>query len=89
MNLFTASEIVDFAERIHENGANFLRYAIPLVQNQSAKERFVKLAEEELKYQKTPEKIFAGIIDKESISDETYVSEHREDMAINPCKEAL
>ena len=46
MNLFTASEVVEFAERIHENGANFYRYAIQLVQNQEAKDLFAELAEE-------------------------------------------
>ena len=50
MNLFTASEIVEFAERIHENGANFYRYAVQLVKNETAKKLFAELAEEELKY---------------------------------------
>lgn len=74
MNIFTASEVVEFAERIHENGANFYRYAIQLVQNQEAKELFAELAEEELKYHKTLEKIFAGI--EKSIPEETYVGEY-------------
>ena len=74
MNLFTASEIVEFAERIHENGANFYRYAIQLVQNQEAKDLFAELAEEERKYHKTLEKIFAGI--EKSIPEETYVGEY-------------
>jgi len=74
MYLFTASEVVEFAERIHENGANFYRYAVQLVHNEEAKELFAELAEEELKYEKTLEKIFAGI--EESILEETYVGEH-------------
>jgi rubrerythrin len=67
MNLFTASEIVEFAERIHENGANFYRYAVQLVKNETAKKLFAELAEEELKYVKTLEKIFASIVNEESI----------------------
>ncbi len=74
MNIFTASEVVEFAERIHENGANFYRYAIQLVQNQEAKDLFAELSEEELKYHKTLEKIFAGI--EKSIPEETYVGEY-------------
>jgi rubrerythrin len=74
MNIFTASEIVEFAERIHENGANFYRYAIQLVKNQEAKDLFAELAEEEVKYHRTLEKIFAGI--EKSIPEETYVGEY-------------
>ncbi|HOX16111.1 MAG TPA: ferritin family protein [Smithellaceae bacterium] len=74
MNLFTASEVVEFAERIHENGANFYRYAIQLVQNQEAKDLFAELAEEEGKYHNTLGKIFAGM--EKSIPEETYVGEY-------------
>jgi len=74
MNLFTASEVVEFAERIHENGANFYRYAIQLVQNQEAKDLFAELAEEEGKYHNTLEKIFASM--EKSIPEETYVGEY-------------
>ena len=74
MNAFTASEVVEFAERIHENGANFYRYAVQLVQNQEAKDLFAELAEEELKYQKRLEKIFADI--EKLIPAETYVGEY-------------
>lgn len=74
MNVFTASEVVEFAERIHENGANFYRYAVQLVQNQEAKDLFAELAEEELKYQKRLEKIFADI--EKLIPAETYVGEY-------------
>jgi len=74
MNAFTASEVVEFAERIHENGANFYRYAVQLVQNQEAKDLFAELAEEELKYQKRLEKIFADIEKLRPV--ETYVGEY-------------
>ena len=74
MDVFTASEIVEFAERIHENGANFYRYAVQLVPNQEAKDLFAELAEEELKYEKTLDKIFADI--EKYIPEETYVGEY-------------
>jgi rubrerythrin len=73
MYLFTASEVVEFAERIHENGANFYRYAIQLVKDQEAKELFEELAEEEQKYEKTLDKIFADM--EKTAPDETYVGE--------------
>jgi len=74
MYLFTASEVIEFAERIHENGANFYRYAVQLVKDQEAKDLFAELAEEELKYEKTLDKIFADI--EKSIPEETYVGEY-------------
>ncbi|MEN6624068.1 MAG: ferritin family protein [Smithella sp.] len=73
MYLFTASEVVEFAERIHENGANFYRYAVQLVKDQEAKELFAELADEEEKYEKTLDKIFAEM--EKSIPEETYVGE--------------
>lgn len=79
MDVFTASEIVEFAEQIHENGANFYRYAVQLVTNQEAKDLFAELAEEEMKYEKTLEKIFADI--EKSIPEETYVGVGRK---LNP-----
>ncbi|MEN6373527.1 MAG: ferritin family protein [Smithella sp.] len=74
MYLFTASEVVEFAERIHENGANFYRYAIQLVKDQEAKDLFAELAAEEEKYEKTLDKIFANI--EKSIPEETYAGEY-------------
>jgi len=74
MNVFTASEIVEFAERIHENGANFYLYAVQLMQNQDAKDLFAELAEEEMKYHEKLEKIFAGM--EPFIPAETYAGEY-------------
>lgn len=74
MYLFTASEVVEFAERIHENGANFYRYAIQLVKDQEAKDLFAELAHEEEKYERTLDKIFAGM--EKSIAEETYTGEY-------------
>lgn len=74
MNVFTASEIVEFAGRIHENGENFYRYAAQLVQNQEAKDLFAELADEERKYERRLEKIFADI--ERSVPPETYAGEY-------------
>ncbi|HOE79365.1 MAG TPA: ferritin family protein [Smithellaceae bacterium] len=74
MSVFTAGEIIDFAERIHENGANFYQYAIQLVQNQEAKELFGELADEERSHQKEIARIFAGM--EKSIPPETYEGEY-------------
>jgi rubrerythrin len=72
--MFTASEVVEFAGRIHENGANFYRYAVQLVQDQEAKDLFAELAEEELKYEQRLGKIFAGL--EQYIPPETYKGEY-------------
>jgi rubrerythrin len=74
MNIFTASEVIEFAKRIHENGANFYRYATQLVKNEEAKQLFSELAEEESKYNKEIEKIFADI--EKYATPETYVGEY-------------
>lgn len=74
MKIFTASDIVEFAERIHENGASFYQYAIQLVNNQGAKDLFAELAEEERQHQKYLEKVFAGM--EKNIPMETYTGEY-------------
>jgi len=74
MNIFDASEIVEFAIRIHENGAHFYQYAIQLVKNDEAKELFAELAEEEQTHQKTLKHIFADM--EKFIPPETYAGEY-------------
>lgn len=74
MSVFTAGEIIDFAERIHENGANFYQYAIQLVQNQDTKVLFGELADEERSHKKEIARIFAGI--EKTIPQETYEGEY-------------
>jgi len=74
MNIFSASEVVEFAERIHENGLHFYEYAVQLVKNQEAKDLFNELAEEEQKYVRTLEKIFADM--EKYIPQETYKGEY-------------
>ncbi len=74
MNAFTASEIVAFAARIHENGAHFYKYAIQLVQNSEAKDLFFELADEEMKHKEKLDKIFAGM--EQYIPQESYQGEY-------------
>jgi len=74
MKIFTATGIIEFAERIHENGASFYQYAIQLVNNQDAKDLFTELAEEERQHQKYLEKVFARM--EKNIPLETYTGEY-------------
>ena len=74
MNAFTASEIIAFAARIHENGAHFYKYAIQLVQNSEAKDLFFELADEEMKHKEKLDKIFAGM--EQYIPQESYQGEY-------------
>lgn len=74
MSAFSASDIVEFAVRIEENGANFYRYAVQITKDEEAKGIFSHLAEEELKHKRTFEKIFANI-EKETLP-ETYAGEY-------------
>ena len=74
MKIFTATDVIEFAERIHENGANFYQYATQIVNNQDAKGLFEELAEEERQHQKYLEKIFDGM--EKNIPMETYAGEY-------------
>ncbi|PKN34189.1 MAG: hypothetical protein CVU61_09595 [Deltaproteobacteria bacterium HGW-Deltaproteobacteria-19] len=60
-NLFDATDIVQFAVRIEENGANFYRFAVQITKDDDAKKIFEKLAEEEVKHGKTFSQIFAAM----------------------------
>jgi len=60
-NQFDATDIVQFAIRIEENGANFYRFAVQLVKDDEAKKIFERLAEEEVKHGKTFSQIFAAM----------------------------
>jgi rubrerythrin len=74
MNVFSASDIVEFAVRIEENGANFYKYAVQLLKDEEAKGIFSRLADEELNHKRTFEKIFA-VIEKET-PPESYTGEY-------------
>jgi rubrerythrin len=58
MSTFSASDIVEFAVRIEQNGENFYRYAVQLAKDQDAKDLFSRLADDEVAHQKIFRKIF-------------------------------
>jgi rubrerythrin len=74
MSAFTASDIVEFAIRIEENGANFYRFAIQIARDEDTKNLFEQLADAELLHKKTFEKIFAAM-DK-TAPPESYTGEY-------------
>ena len=74
MSIFKGSDIVEFAIRIEENGANFYRYAVQLAKDEETKALFTNLAEAETHHQRIFEKIFA-VIEKERPY-ETYDGEY-------------
>ena len=61
MAFFDASDIVEAAVRIEENGANFYRYAVQLATGEEIKALFELLAVQEVKHQETFAKILAGM----------------------------
>jgi rubrerythrin len=61
MAVFDASDIVEVAVRIEENGANFYRYAVQIAGREETKILFRQLADEEVKHQKTFSEILAGM----------------------------
>jgi rubrerythrin len=74
MGVFTASDIVEFAIRIEENGAAFYRFAIQIAKDESTKNLFAQLAKAEDQHKKTFEKIFAAM-DK-AAPPEAYAGEY-------------
>jgi rubrerythrin len=61
MRVFDASDIVEIAIRIEENGANFYKFAEQIAKQEEAKQLFAHLALEELNHKKTFEGIFAKL----------------------------
>lgn len=61
MRVFEASDIIEFAVRIEENGANFYKYAEQIADQEEVKELFAQLAIDELAHKKVFEAIFAEI----------------------------
>jgi rubrerythrin len=74
MSVFAASDIVEFAIRIEENGANFYRFAVQIAKDESTKNLFEQLATAEDNHKKTFEKIFA-VMDK-AAPPEVYAGEY-------------
>lgn len=75
MSSFDASDILEFAIRIEENGANFYRYAVQIVKGEDTKKLFARLADEEVNHKKTFEEIYAGL--EKSDIPESYDGEYR------------
>jgi rubrerythrin len=74
MAVVEASDIVEVAIRIEENGANFYRYAVQIAGREETKTLFRQLADEEVKHQKTFTEILAGM--EQSIPPEGYDGEY-------------
>ena len=74
MGVFAASDIVEVAIRIEENGVNFYKFAEQIAKQQEAKELFAHLAVEEVKHKKIFEGIFAKM--EKSNPPESYEGEY-------------
>ena len=61
MCVFTASDIMEVAIRIEENGVNFYKFAEQIAKQDDAKKLFAGLAQAEVAHKKTFEKLFAGM----------------------------
>ena len=75
MSVFAASDIVQFAIRIEENGMHFYRYAVQLVKDEEAKKLFSRLADDEANHKRFFEKLFAGM-EKDTPPVEGYAGEY-------------
>ena len=74
MHIFQASDIVEVAIRIEENGINFYHFAEQLTKDEQAKKLFANLAAAEVAHKKTFEGIFSNM-DK-SAPAESYDGEY-------------
>jgi rubrerythrin len=74
MRVFEASDIVEIAIRIEENGSNFYKFAEQIAKQEEAKNLFARLAVEEIAHKKVFEAIFAEM-DK-SNPPESYEGEY-------------
>jgi len=61
MQVFEASDIVEVAIRIEENGVNFYKFAEQIAKQEEAKKLFAHLAQAEVTHKKTFEGIFANM----------------------------
>ena len=73
MSVFAASDIVEVAIRIEENGVNFYKFAEQIAKKEDEKKLFAGLAQAEVAHKKTFEKIFAGM--EKSNPPESYEGE--------------
>jgi rubrerythrin len=61
MSVFAASDIMEVAIRIEENGVNFYKFAEQIAKKEDEKKLFAQLAQAEVVHKKTFEKLFAGM----------------------------
>ena len=59
MGVFDASDVVQFAIRIEENGMNFYRYAVQIARDEETKMLFTRLVGDEANHKNFFEKLFA------------------------------
>jgi rubrerythrin len=74
MSVFAASDIVEVAIRIEENGVNFYKFAEQIAKKEAEKKLFAELAQAEVAHKKTFEKLFAGM-EKSNLT-ESYEGEY-------------
>lgn len=74
MEVFAASDIVEVAIRIEENGVNFYKYAEQIAKNEDEKKLFAHLAEAEAGHKRIFEKLFAGM--EKNSPTESYEGEY-------------
>lgn len=76
MGVFEASDIVEIAIRIEENGVNFYRFAEQIAKQEEAKKLFAYLAQAEVAHKKIFEGIFARM--EKLPPPESYQGEYRD-----------
>jgi rubrerythrin len=74
MQVFEASDVVEVAIRIEENGINFYKFAEQIAKQEEAKKLFAHLAQAEVAHKKTFEGIFAKM--EKYNPPESYVGEY-------------
>lgn len=75
MGVFEASDIVEVAIRIEENGVNFYKFAEQIAKQEEAKKLFAQLAEAEVAHKRVFEAIFAKM--EKSSPPESYQGEYK------------
>jgi len=74
MQVFAASDIMEVAIRIEENGITFYKFAEQMAKQEDAKKLFAHLADAEAAHKRTFEKFFAAI--EKYIPPEQYAGEY-------------
>jgi rubrerythrin len=74
MSVFAASDIVEVAIRIEENGVNFYKFAEQIAKKEAEKKLFAELAEAEVNHKRTFEKLLVNV-EKSNLT-ESYEGEY-------------